>query len=47
MYLRFSLVVLLVILLFMLALRAICSKLKSYTHEGLIMSACRRNCLRR
>jgi len=47
MYLRFSLVVWLVILLSMLALRAICSKLKSYTHEGLIMGACRGNRLRR
>jgi DNA-binding NtrC family response regulator len=44
MYLRFSLVVLLVILLFMLALRAIGSKLKSYTYERLIMGTCRGNC---
>jgi hypothetical protein len=47
MYSRFSFVVSLVILLSMLALHAICSKLKSYTYERLIMYACRVNCPRR
>jgi hypothetical protein len=47
MYSRFSLVVWLVILLSMLALRAICSKLKSYTYEQLIMGTCRGNRPRR